>query len=458
MSRIAPTPLRSAVAEAAWPAVPETKSAHLLALLYQLEQTQWWSAEELRAAQFRQLGRLLQHAAATVPFHRDRLACIDLRQPLNAEAWSRIPVLERSEVQTSAPAMLSTAVPRTHGKTFTVTTSGSTGRPVTVTRTGMDAQVWDAHTLRGHLWHRRDFRGKLAVIRAQGDGKARWPNGAKLNRWGNVTGLVFETGPAVVLNAAEPIDRQLAWLAREDPDYLIVLPTHLAELVRLARRQGVRLPRLKGIETLGGMLALETRRACREHWGVTVADTYSAQELGYMALQCPDREHFHVTAESVLVEVLNERGMPCAAGASGRVIVTPLHNFAMPLIRYAIGDYAEVGPPCGCGRGLPVLTHILGRVRNLVTLPTGERVGAMFVNDVFKDAPVAQFQVVQRAVDHLDVRIVPTRPFTADDERRISTGVTARLGHPFRITFSYLDEIPRGPGGKFEDFRSEIAT
>ena len=451
--------LRSAISGVTWPAVPDAKAASLLALLYQFEQSQWWTPAELRAAQFAQLTLLLAHAAATVPFYRDRLraAGLDLQQPPTPELWRTIPVLERREVQQAGVALHSNDLPRAHGKSFTVTTSGSTGRPVTVVRTAIDGLYWDTHTLRGHLWHRRDLSGKLAVIRAQGDDTARWPKGAAMGRWGNVTGAVFETGPAVVLNAAEPIDRQLEWLARQNPDYLIVLPTHLGELVRLAGRQGVKLPRLKGIETLGGMLAPETRRACREVWGVPVADTYSAQELGYMALQCPDHEHFHVTAESALVEILDERGEPCPPGASGRVVVTPLHNFAMPLIRYAIGDYAEVGPPCACGRGLPVLARILGRVRNLLTLPTGERMGAMFVNDVFKDAPVAQFQVVQHALDHLEMRIVPTQPFTPDDERRISDSVIGRLGHPFRITFSYLDEIPRGPGGKFEDFRSEIA-
>lgn len=459
MRKGTPPKLRSAISGIAWPVVPDAKAASLLALLYQFDQSQWWTPEELRAAQFSQLAQLLAHAAATVPFYRARLAAagFDPRHPLTPAVWQKIPVLERQEVQQAPVALHSARTPQGHGKTFTVTTSGSIGRPVTVVRTAIDGLHWDAHTLRGHLWQRRDLRGKLAVIRAQGDDKARWPKGATLDRWGAVTGAVFETGPAVVLNAAEPIDRQLEWLVRQNPDYLVVLPTHLGELVRLARQQGVKLPRLKGIETLGGMLAPETRRACDEVWGVPVADTYSAQELGYMALQCPDHEHFHVTAESVLLEILDERGEPCAAGASGRVVVTPLHNFAMPLIRYAIGDYAEAGPPCACGRGLPVLSRILGRVRNLLTLPTGERMGAMFVNDVFKDAPVAQFQVVQHALDHLEMRVVPTRPFTADDERRIGESVTARLGHPFRITFSYLEEIPRGPGGKFEDFRSEIA-
>jgi phenylacetate-CoA ligase len=137
-------------------------------------------------------------------------------------------------------------------------------------------------------------------------------------------------------------------------------------------------------------------------------------------------------------------------------VVTPLHNFAMPLIRYAIGDYAEVGPPCACGRGLPVLARVLGRARNLLTLPTGERIGVSFLHDLFEHAPVAQFQIVQRSRDHLEMRVVPTREFTPEDERRISQAAIDRFGHSFRITFEYLAELPYGPGGKFEDFRSEI--
>jgi phenylacetate-CoA ligase len=460
MNAADPLPLRSTMAGVTWPALPEPKAAITLALLYQFDQSQWWTPDELLAAQFSQLTPLLQHAAATVPFYAHRLtaAGVDARRPLSPELWRQIPILERIEVQEAGRALLSARVPRGHGGTFTVSTSGSTGRPVTVTRTAVDALYWDAHTLRGHRWHRRDLRGRLAAIRAQAPDKARWPRGATLDRWGKVSGAVFETGPAVVLNAAERIDHQLEWLIRQDPDYLIVLPTHLWELVRLARQQNAVLPSLKGIETLGGILAPETRQACREVWGVPVTDTYSAQEIGYMALQCPDHEHFHVTAESILVEILDEHGEPCRPGSNGRVVVTPLHNFAMPLLRYAIGDYAEAGPPCPCGRGLPVLTRVLGRSRNLLALPDGTRMGATFVNDIFKDSPVAQFQVVQHATDHLEMRIVPSRPFTPADERRICDGVTGHFGHPFRITFSYLEEIPRGPGGKFEDFRSEIAT
>ena len=100
---------------------------------------------------------------------------------------------------------------------------------------------------------------------------------------------------------------------------------------------------------------------------------YSAAEAGYLALQCPQQEHYHIQSESALVEVLDEAGNPCRPGETGTMVVTPLHNFAMPLIRYAIGDIAEVGAPCACGRGLPVLARLLGRVRQMLVLPSGAR-------------------------------------------------------------------------------------
>jgi phenylacetate-CoA ligase len=106
-----------------------------------------------------------------------------------------------------------------------------------------------------------------------------------------------------------------------------------------------------------------------------MVDMYTCQEAGYLALQCPDHPHYHVQSENVLLEVVDDQGLPCAPGEVGRVLVTSLNNFATPLIRYEIGDYAEVGAACSCGRGLPVLKRIMGRYRNLLTLPDGTRAG-----------------------------------------------------------------------------------
>jgi phenylacetate-CoA ligase len=88
---------------------------------------------------------------------------------------------------------------------------------------------------------------------------------------------------------------------------------------------------------------------------------YSSDEAGYIALQCPEGEHYHVQSESLLLEVLDAAGSACMPGQVGRVIVTTLNNFAMPLVRYDTGGDAEVGPPCACGRGLPVLRSLVER-------------------------------------------------------------------------------------------------
>ena len=95
---------------------------------------------------------------------------------------------------------------------------------------------------------------------------------------------------------------------------------------------------------------------------MTVVDIYSCTEAGYLAFSCPEQGNLHVQAESVIVEVLDRAGKPCAPGEEGEVVVTPLLNFAMPLIRYAVGDRAVVGEPCACGRGLPTLKTV-GRSR-----------------------------------------------------------------------------------------------
>jgi phenylacetate-CoA ligase len=130
----------------------------------------------------------------------------------------------------------------------------------------------------------------------------------------------------------------------------------------------------------------------------------------------------------------------------------------MPLVRYDIGDYAEVGPPCDCGRGLPVLTRILGRQRNMLMLPNGEsRWPALGQGDDPQSLPpFFQFQVVQRSPRQITLRVVRPAPFNVAESDRMREYVRQTLGHPFDVSIEYVDSIPRSPSGKFEDFVSEI--
>jgi phenylacetate-CoA ligase len=134
-----------------------------------------------------------------------------------------------------------------------------------------------------------------------------------------------------------------------------------------------------------------------------------------------------------------------------------LHNFAMPLVRYDLGDLAEVGAPCPCGRGLPVVTRIAGRVRNMLRLPDGGLIWPRLSEGTYRDiAPIRQFQVAQVAADRLEVRLVSDQPLTAGQEEALRDKINGRIGHAFQIGFAYPPEIPRGPSGKYEDFKCEL--
>ena len=179
--------------------------------------------------------------------------------------------------------------------------------------------------------------------------------------WGPPIDTVYDTGPLGMMALQEDIAVQAEFLVAHNPAYLLSLPSNLIALCRHFARSGVELPALREVRSYGEALSQEVRDACREQWGVPVTDTYSSQELGYLAIQCPTAERYHVMSELFLVEILDEEGRPCGAGETGRVVATDLHNYGMPLLRYDLGDYAQVGEPCPCGRGLPVLDRVVGR-------------------------------------------------------------------------------------------------
>jgi len=445
--------LRSAVPGVTWPAVPGPEAAAMLALQFQLEASQWLAPEELQQLQFRQLGTLLGHAYGTVPYYRERWRGLyDPAEHLTPEAFARLPLLTRAEMQAHFEALKSGRIPPGHGPLGETRTSGSSGRPVRVLKTSLTELFWRALGLREHLWHRRDFGGKLAAIRqgvpaGEGDG------------WGAVTGATLATGRSATLPVGTDVPAQLAWLEAQRPAYLLTHPTNLADLARHSLKRGFQPAGLREVRTRGEMLSQETRDLCREAWGVPVIDVYSANEVGYIALQCPDREHYHAQSEAILVEVLDEQGKACNPGEIGRIVVTLLHNFAMPIVRYEIGDYAEVGAPCSCGRGLPVLARIVGRVRNVLILANGERFWPSFATrDIDRIAPVRQCQFVQKDYQTVEARLVAESPLTAEQEEALRRHFLSRLPPGFTLKLVYYDEIPRGAGGKFEYFISEVAA
>ena len=450
-------PFRSAMPGVVWPAFPESLGMMILALQYQFERSEWLPAERLRAHQYRQLALLLDHAARESPFYRSRLRAAGVRpgQTLDAAAWARLPLLGRRDLQLHTKA-LRTTPPPTHGAVVHGRSSGSSGMPVDVVTTGLAAMLNEAVSLRDHLWHGRDFKGSFAAIRRPRAGEA---SGAQAAGWTRGVSAALATGGSALLDCVRPVSEQIDWLMQQTPDYLITYPSNLRALLREARRRELRPARLKAVLTQGEQVPPDLTELLRATWEVPLQDAYSASETGTIALQCPLSGLYHVQSEIALVEVLDDSGRACLPGEIGRIVVTPLHNFAQPLIRYGIGDFAEVGAPCACGRGLPTLTRIVGRVTGMLVLPSGGAVRPRFQSAVAHAAlPIVQFQIIQRSRALLEARLVVERRLSSDEEESLRAGLRDACGADFTIDFSYHAEIARGPGGKFEDFVSEVAV
>jgi phenylacetate-CoA ligase len=436
---------RSSIRGIDWPPLPDPRTAQLFAMLWQLEQTEWWEPEDLAAMQAVQLRTILHHAVTTT----DHYARLD------RDDWATVPVMSRAEIIAAGAGLESRDYPAEHGKPEDQYTSRSSGAPVRVRMNGVVNLFWKAITLRDHFWHGRDLTASLATIRYVPDAPP--PEGRRGRSWGPSTAWLAPDAPLSVLSIKSTLDVQVAWFLRQDPVYLLTYPSVLHAMVLELQRTGQRPTRLAEIRTVSERLSPDTRALVREVLGVPIVDAYSAQEVGYIALQCPEHEHYHVMSERLLVEVLDEHGAPCKPGEIGRVVLTDLHNFATPILRYEIGDHAEVGERCPCGRGLPVLRRIMGRTRNMLTYPDGRQTWPLFTIPLRDVAHYRELQLVQLTVDTLRLRVATDR--LDDAERAAMVQVIHRmLEHPFEVEIEVVDELSRGPTGKLEEFISHVSA
>jgi phenylacetate-CoA ligase len=391
---------------------------------------------------------IADHAARFSPGFADRLERVGLRAADLGDpaALQALPPLTRAELQAS-DAVYARAIPETHLPTHSVETTGSSGQPVRVIHTLVTQVESLALSLVQHEWHASDFSRPLAAVRANVAEVQHLPD------WGTAVRLVTRSGPSMSIPGTLPMAEILALLRSLDPGQLVIYPTLLATLCDHVERAGEPPLRLQRIRTIAEMLQPERRERALALLGAPVTDLYSSQELGQIAIECPASGLYHVP-ESLIVEVLDDEGNPCAEGAEGDVVITGLRNFATPLIRYAIRDRAIRGGPCSCGRGLPTLRRIMGRERNMARRSDGSRAyPPLGVGSFWKHGPVAQFQFIQHAVDEIEVRLAVTRPATGEEENALVAAIQAMLGHPFPLRFSYFRQtLPPAPGGKHEEF------
>ncbi len=426
--------------------------AEMQALQKTLELSEWITPEVQLEKQARLLNRIIHHAVTTTDLYQkyDTQHSIESFQPLL-----------RSMLQESMDSIVSHQLPTTHGGTYPLITSGSTGEVIRILGTGFTRLFYDALMLREHRWHQRDFRQKLVAIRWLDLDVAQSPKGTYYPTWGAPIDFYRQTGPSVLLNVTLPTHVQMKALIYHKPYYLMTYPSQLQALAQYAKVHDILLPDLHEIRTIGEMLTDKQIDLVHSVWPhAEITDVYSCVEIGSIAQQCPEYKRYHVNAEHVHLEIVNDANEPCEVGEVGRVLVTSLMNYATPLIRYELGDYAAFGAPCACGRTLPVLQKIVGRKRNRLALPNGETRFPYLgeYEDLANIAPirVQKFQVIQHTLTLLEIKIVSPDRLTVEQRNAVCAFYQTVFGKHFNIDITYYDEIASGPTGKFEEFISYV--
>ena len=404
-----------------------------------LLRTQYWRPDKLRKYIDERLQDSLA-AAVRIPFYRERFGA-DVRDL----SFASLPILPRREVSQLAESVRSLYPAAT--QFLSARTSGSTAMPVTCyfdTRHQAGRFAARARYLLQNGWSPlRRSAWIMNVAMSSPD--------AEFSRGSRFLGARF-------FPHTSDLERQADWLQDFDPLYLYAYPVNLDGLARIFEARGRRLSSLRKIFSASEVLEDSMRARLRRVFGVEVSDNYGSTEA-FLAGECPNGS-YHVNAEHVLIEIVDPEGRPSARGALGRVLVTTLENHLMPLIRYEIGDYAIAAEGfCSCGRTLPRLEKIVGRVINLFV----DREGKRFVPwDLFSPMKarewVTQYQVVQRDLGLFKVRYSASRSFASEDEADVRRYFESILHSPVTIEFERLEQIPRAPSGKFMAALCELAA
>lgn len=384
--------------------------------------------------------QLIQHAAANSSYWRERLPTQLINQGPDSiqKNLALFPLVSRLDLQnTFEEAQIH--VPNSSDQDYwTAATSGSTGNPVRTTKyLPTYLTEYDALTLLEWRWFRRDIRKTVVKVRIGGSVVKRIQWAAPINYLGDPV-----MGYEITYNGAK--NKELLNLVLEmNPSYLYGAPSTLTNLSRELLASNLKFPKVEQLLTAGESLHPWQRELFSQAFpNVVTVDRYSSEEFGYIALQCPHAEHQHVIAPNVYLEILNENNEPCEIGEVGRVVVTGLHTFAHPLIRYEIGDLASWGEPTNCGITWPILAEITGRTHEFKRLPDGSTRRITFARTQFiKNAKLRDFQVMLFQ-DAIVALLSVTHALTDAEKEIITSEIKDRVKLDYPVVIRETNILP----------------
>ncbi len=415
--------------------------------LFKLLRTQWKSPEAIKKLQEAKLKRLIHHAYQKVPYYHERLDSHGIRPQdiRKVEDLQILPLTSKKELQAlSLEEKIAQGIDPERCKSFR--TSGTTGLPLEIYFRQAD---W---TLMNLTWGRAFVAAGMSPLHKRGtlSGKK---DAKKRKSWYEHFGLFRTRDISTWQEPEEWIEELRDWKPQVLMGHVMVL-RFLGEALQRSRNQDVA-PNV--VVSTSEALDHFSRQYLKSVFRCKILDVYAAYETGCIAWECEACSGYHMSSDTLVVEVLRD-GRPVPPGGEGEMVVTNLHSYAMPFIRYRLGDLVvPSGKDPVCGRGFPLLERIQGRSDDCIVLRNGQKIASPpLYYAITPAAGVRRWRVIQEDWDRLRVEIEPDAAFGKDSQQLIQNNLRSLLGDRMKIEMALVDSIVTHPSLKFRSVSSKI--
>lgn len=358
------------------------------------------------------------------------------------EDLPKIPITTRLQLQQLSPEEI-VAKGINLNKCKKITTAGSSGIPLVVFLRKKDSDFYDM------IWARTSLE-----------------NGKKL--WDRTAYFKFHFPPEYwferlgiwrkeIISLLDEPKKQIETLKRFKPDIIRGNAFQLVTLARIIKQKGVEGINPRLVFSMGSLLDNHSRELIESAFCADVFDYYGATELGCIAWECSEHRGFHINIDTVVVELI-KKGRVADPGEMGRIVCTGLHSFAMPFIRYDIGDVGIASEEkCPCGRGLPLLKSIEGRTDDFFVAANGALYSpSVIVNQIKLISGLSQFKIIQESKKDIITQVMPGKDFSQETVRKIKATLRKIMGRDINIKVEVLEVIPQDPLGKIGSLISKV--
>lgn len=440
------------VSKTLFPLHERLKGHDTVSVLDRMMKSQWLSNDEVQELQFGRLKEFLVYIDKNIPYYNQifKDLHVDPCEVQDLSILQALPLLTKDLIRKNFDSLTD----QKYSKFSRFNTGGSSGEPLVflVSKERISHDV--AAKWRATRWWDVDIGDPEIVI---------WGSPIELKKQDYVKILrdrILRTSLISAFELSEKnIRKYIQTIKIKKPKMLFGYPSALSVIARYAQAKGVELGNvgIKVAFVTSEKLYPYQREIIEQVFACKVANGYGGRDAGFIAHQCPEGA-MHITAEDIIVEIIDHNGKPVPVGESGEIVITHLGTRHFPFLRYRTGDIGRLGDkPCPCGRGLPVLADIEGRDTDFIVMQDGSLMHGLALIYILREYEnIAEFKITQETVTDFSVDIVAQSDFQSSQRDAIASQFKARLGENVNVAVKLTSEIQPEKSGKYRYVVSKV--